>query len=184
MAVSDEIPDDVLFDYIRRAAIEFAKKSEILRRNIKLQLQNCVADYYPCVGDQEKIFRVKLLSIGGQCYEPIGDTCSWDICGYRYWFHPPHTLEIHPVPKEADCKEVIFTVISSPDEASTVVDKIIYDRYFEAIENYAIAKALLIPLSKSRHRQSDASAVASFRMAEFKKEVARAKIDIHRHYAV
>lgn len=184
MAVAEEIPDDMLFDYIRRGCIQFACDSGILRRNITLQLQDCVTDYYPCVGNQERIDRVRLLSIGGQCYEPVGDTCTWQLCGYRFWFHPPHTLEVHPAPKEADCREVILTVISAPDEASTQVDKLIHDRYFEAIENYAIAKALLIPLAQSKHRQSDGAAIMRYRMAEFKSAVTRAKIDIARHYAI
>lgn len=183
IATSEEIDDDVLYDMIRRGCIEFAKQTKILRRNVHFSLQDCVTDYYPCVGDQERIDAVRLLSIGGKCYHAIGDTCTWDIGGYRYWFAPPHTLEIHPPPKAVDCQPVILTVVAVPNEDSQRVDKIIHDRYFDAIENYAIAKLMMLPLPEEEKKQYASGELMLYRMNEFKKAVNRAKIDIARDYS-
>lgn len=183
IAVSEEIADPILYDFIRRGAIEFAKRTGVLKRNITLKLEDCVADYYPCVGDQERIDIVDMLSINGQCYQAIGDTCSWQVGGHKYWFHPPHTLEIHPAPKIEKINEVILTVKAVPSESSHSVDRLIYDRYFEAITHYAIAQAMLIPLSTEEKKKSVSGEVMVYRQNEFKKEVNRAKIDLARHYS-
>ncbi len=193
IAVSEEIPDDVLYDYIRRGCIEFAKRSTILRRNIHLQLQDCVGDYYPCLGEQERIHKVRMLAINGQCYEAIGDTCTWNIGGYKYWFAPPHTLEIHPAPKSpltplcrkggSGCGEVILTVVSVPREDSDSVDSVIHDRYFYAIESYAIAMASMLPLPTDEKKKQPHSSLFMYRMAEFNKAVTQAKIEIAQHYS-
>lgn len=183
IAVSEEIPDDVLYDFIRRGAIEFAKKTTILRRNIELQLQDCVGDYYPCLGEPERIDQVRLLSINDRCYEAIGDTCTWDVGGYRYWFAPPHTLEIHPVPRKADCSKVILTVVGVPREDSTEVDRLIYDRHFDAIEHYAVAKAMQLPLPDEEKRKRVSMELMAWRTREFNQAVNKAKIDIARHYS-
>ncbi len=174
--VAPEISDRVLVDYIRRACIEFAKRSHILARNIWIETQDCVADYYPCVGEDERIDEVRLLSVNGECYKSVGDTCSWDVGNSKFWFHPPNSLEIHPAPKAKN--EVLLTVVTVPTEDSLTVDKIIYDRYFEAIENYATAKAHLIP-----NKPATSGEAHSYRMNEFKKAINKAKIDIVENYS-
>ncbi len=184
IAVSEEISDDILYDYIRRACIEFAKRTTILRRNITLKLQDCVGDYYPCLGEQERIHKVRMLAINGICYKAIGDTCTWNVDGYKYWFAPPHTLEIHPAPKQYNKNsEVILTVIAVPREDSNSVDSIIYDRYFDAIENYAIAKAMMLPLPTDEKKKQPNQSAFAYRMTQFNKAIAQAKIDIAQHYS-
>lgn len=192
-----EIPDSILLDYIRRACIEFAQATKVLTRNITLEFESCVADYYPCLGDNERIDRVRLLSVNGQCYESVGNTCSWDVGDYKFWFHPPASLEIHPAPtrrNDGSCslgEEMIFTVVAVPTEDSSKVDRFIYDRYFEAIEHYAVAKSRLIPeKSDTKSSRSDQAAEFRFRMSEFnyhmdayKRSLNRAKIDYARNYS-
>lgn len=192
-----EIPDSILLDYIRRGCIEFAQASKMLVRNISLNLEPCVADYYPCLGDNERIDRVRLLSVNGGCYESVGDTCSWDVGSHKFWFHPPASLEIHPAPlknKNGSCnlgEQMIFTVVAVPTEDSDVVDKMIYDRHFEAIEHYAVAKTRLIP-EKSDNKASRAEQAADFRfktsefnyhMEAYRRALNRAKIDYARNYS-
>lgn len=180
-----EIPDSILLDYIRRGCIEFAKKSHILQRNIPILPEDCVADYYPCLGEEERIDIANFLSVNGDCYRPVGDTCSWQVGSYRYWFHPPSSLEIHPAPKKRNntsgCQvdiDIMLNVKAVPSETSSVVDKIIYDRHFEAIENYAVAKGHLVP-----GKPATSGEAHTYRMNEFKKEVNKAKIDIARNYS-
>lgn len=184
VSVSETISDDILYDLIRRACIEFAKQTTMLRRNIELKLQDCVGDYYPCLGEQERIDKLRLLAINGICYEAVGDTCTWDIDGYKYWFHPPHSLEVHPMPRQSDCAKVILTVSAVPAEDSTEVDRTIHDSYFEAIEHYAIAKAMLIPLSTKEKQKTVGGDVMVWRINDFKKAVNRAKIALARHYSL
>lgn len=171
-----DVPDTILLDFIRRACIEFATKSNILTRNIWIKTQDCVADYYPCLGEQERIDSVLLLSVNGRCYQSVGNTCSWNVGNSKFWFHPPNSLEIHPAPKS--CSEVLLTVIAVPTENSSKVDKLIHDRYFEAIENYAVGKAHLIPDMPATSGQAH-----TYRLNEFKKTVNKAKIDIVQNYS-
>lgn len=192
-----EIPDSILLDYIRRGCIEFARASKVLTRNVTVKLEPCVADYYPCVGEHERIDRVRLLSINGECYESVGDTCSWDVGSYKFWFHPPSSLEIHPAPlknKHGSCdlgEDMIFTVVAVPAEDSDVVDRFIYDRYFDAIEHYAVGKARMIPdKSDNKSSRTDQAAEFRFRAAEFnyhmdsyRKSLSQAKIDYARNYS-
>lgn len=176
------VPDDILLDYIRRACIEFARQSAILTRNVELLLQERVADYWPCLGDQERIDRVQLLSINGQCYTAVGDTCEWEFGGYRYWFHPPNSLEIHPAPKR--CGRLIFTVTATPSENSSQVDRLIYDRYQQAIVDHAVANAMMIPPRDDSDGYSPPSpGWAAELLRRFSIAVARAKIDAARNYS-
>lgn len=176
------IPDNILLDYIRRAAIEFAVQSKILTRNIELLLQDCVADYWPCLGPQERIMDVRLLSVGGECYEPVGHTCSWRVGNYNYWFHPPNSLEIHPAPKE--CSKVILTVTAAPSETSTHVDKFLYDNYFQAIAEHAAASASMVPpMDDSDNVQPRDGNLYQMRMRDFQVAVTRAKVQQARNFS-
>lgn len=195
--LSPEIPDSILLDYIRRGCIEFAKKSKVLMRNVNVNLEPCVADYYPCLGEHERIDRVRMLSVNGQCYASEGDTCTWGVGNYKFWFHPPVSLEIHPAPKRGSngsCslgEQMIFSVVAVPSEDSSYVDKFIHDRYFEAIEHYAVAKTRLIPNSSDdESSRTDRAAEVRFRMLEFNhhmdaynRSVNRAMIDYARNYS-
>lgn len=176
------VPDNILLDYVRRAAIEFAEKTKILRRNIELLTQENVGDYWPCLGAQERIARVRLLSVNGECYEPVGDTCTWNVGSARYWFHPPNSLEIHHAPNE--CSKIILTVDAIPAEDSTHVDKIIHDMYFDAILNHAAANGSLIPpMDDSDNVVPVNASIYQMRMTTFNKAVTKAKIDLRKHYS-
>lgn len=176
------VPDNILLDYVRRAAIEFAVKTKILTRNIELLTQENVGDYWPCLGAQERIDRVRLLSVNGDCYEPVGDTCTWQVGAARYWFHPPNSLEIHRAPTE--CSKVILTVEAVPEEDSTHVDKLIHDRYFDAILNHAAANASLVPpMDDSDNVAPLNPSVFQLRMRAFMNAVTRAKIDVRKNYS-
>lgn len=174
--LAPHIPDNILLDYIRRGCIEFARQSKILTRNITLLTQKNVADYWPCLGPNERIEWVRLLSVNGECFEPQRHSCSWGIGPSKYWFHPPSSLEIHPPPNE--CAKIIFTVDACPSEDSIEVDRLIHDRYFKAIEDYAVALASLIPPRDDSHNAVRASGdTYTLFMRGFNKSVTRAKID-------
>lgn len=180
--LAPHVADAILLDYIRAGCIEFARQSKILTRNIELETQCGVADYWPCLGEWERIERVRLLSVNGCCYQAVGDSCTWCVGEAKYWFHPPNSLEIHPAPKE--CAQVILTVVGVPDEASTRVDRLLHDRYFAPITSYAVAQALLVPLrdDSDKTTKPDKSAYP-LRMAEFSRGVARAKVDAAQHFS-
>lgn len=176
------IPDNIILDYVRRAVIEFAEKTKILTRNVELIIQENVGDYWPCLGAQERISRVKLLSVNGHCYKPVGHTCSWQVGSHRYWFHPPNSLEIHPAPKE--CVKVLLTVDAVPSEDSTHVDRLIKDRHFDAILNHAVAYASLVPpMDDSDNVVPLNSSIFQVRMKLFNDAVTRSKIDQRKNYS-
>ena len=176
------VPDNILLDYIRRAAIEFATRTAILTRNISLDIQDGVADYWPCLGGEERIERVRLLSIGGHCYRPVGHTCSWELSCGHFWFHPPNSLEIHPPPRE--CATVILTVDAVPSETSSQCDHLLHDRYFEAIAAYAAAQAALIPpMDDSDNIIPQNAGLYQMHMGRFNAGVNRAKVDQAKHFS-
>lgn len=137
------VVDAVLYDFIRRACIEFVKKTRILTRNIHLETQDNVADYYPCLGEKEHILGIRWLSVNNDRYKSLDNPYQWYACGHSFWFYPPNSLEISPAPKQKH--NVVLMVDACPKEDSQEVDKILYDHYFEAILHYAASQAVLIP---------------------------------------
>lgn len=181
--LAPEVPDSILLDFIRRGCIEFAIRSKCLTRDIHIEPQDCVADYYPCLGEQERIDIVHHLGVDGYCYTSVGDTCNWDVGDSKFWFHPPNTLEIHPAPKSDSklCKgdtQVILNVVAIPSEDSDQVDKFIKDRYFQAIVHFAVGEAHLIP-----NMPATSGEAHTYRLNEFKKYINRAKIDLAQRYS-
>lgn len=176
------VVDSVLYDLVRRACIEFAKKTRLLTRHVCLELQDNVADYYPCLGEQEHILGVRLLSVNGNTYHALGHTPEWETCAYRFWFHPPDSLEIHPAPKARD--KLALTVDACPRESSEQVDKLFYDHFFEGIMHYAVAQALLIPAPSDAPRPEPVNMSAySLYMQSFTQAVQRAKLEQSRYFS-
>lgn len=179
--LAPHLPDNILLDYIRRAVIEFAKQSHILQRSIILELQSCVADYYPCLGEEERIATVHLFCIDGDCYKAQGNAC--EIGGHRYWFMPPQSLLINPAPTKTG-KQLALVVDAVPSENSQQCDRIIYDRHFQAIEAYAAAQAALVPPDMDTPKSyMPRPELYPLRMEIFRQAISRAKIDIVRHYS-
>lgn len=177
------IPDGVLLDYIRRGVIEFATRTKVLTRIIELDLEKCVADYWPCLGEDERIDRVLQLAVNGECYEAVGHTCTWDLPAGHFWFHPPNSLEIHGLQK--DCMQASLVVQAVPTETSENVDRLIHDRYFDAVMQYATAQASLIPPPADAEDVIKPNpSIYQERMRLFNIAVQRAKIDVARHFAV
>lgn len=181
--VNPTVPDNILLDYIREAAIEFASRTHILTRDVTIKTQKCVADYWPCLGQDEIIRRVKMVSVDGECYDAVGNTCSWELESGTFWFYPPNSLEVPGDLKEGT--EVRLTVSAIPSQTSSYVDKIIYDNYFTAITDYAAAKAQLVPISKDDIDEygSTHSSVYQLRMDNFNRAVKRAKTDVSKNFS-
>lgn len=182
------VADNILLDYIRRACIEFARESRILTRDIEIEPQACIADYYPCLGCEERIDRVRQLSVGGDCYTATGHQCDWRVGRYHYWFHPPNSLVIDPAPgthkSDKQCRKIVLTVDAVPREDSQQVDRLIHQRHYNAIVDYAAAHAGLVPPdADSAKAAMPVNETYPQRMANFRREIQRAKIDQVRHFS-
>lgn len=175
MAAPD-VPDNILLDAVRRGAIEFCKQSHFLLRQVQLPLQDCVGDFYLCLGEEERLDGIRVLSVNGQCYRPVGERCDLAGLDAVYWYYPPATLEIHPAPRA--CDQVTLLVEAVPKEDSSYVDRLIYDRYFEAPEYYALARVAMMPYGKLYSPE-----VERLRKRQFRMVVNQAKIDQCEHFA-
>ena len=179
--LAPHVPDNILLDYIRAACIEFARQSRILKRDIHIETQDCVADYWPCLGVDEVIQIVDSLNVAGECYASTGSDCQWEVGGSTFWFHPPNSLEISPAPKRNP--HVVLSVTAVPSQQSEQVDEMIHERYFEAITDHAVANALLVPPAPdSDPRLRPLTETVQYRLSNFQKAVRRAKVDLARDY--
>ncbi|MDP8098433.1 hypothetical protein [Pasteurella atlantica] len=57
-------------------------------------------------------------------------------------------------------------------------------RYFQAIESYAIAQAMMLPLPKDEKIKAPNQSLIHYRMDVFNKAITEAKIDIARNYSL
>lgn len=176
------LPDNILLDLIRAACIEFAQKSKILKRDIVMETQACVPDYWPCLGVDEVIQQVDCLTYDGECMPSEGGCCEWHTAGHGFWFSPPNCLDIDPSPK--DGHTIVLSVTAAPSSGSSQVDRIIFERHHEAITGHAVANAMLIPAAPDSGMEVKSSpGIVAYHLDKFKTEINRAKIEQVEHYS-
>lgn len=138
-------PEPLIDDAVRMAAIEFCKRTHILRERIAF---NTVAtqDYVtltPAGGDVARVYRVM---IDDTILEPTR-RADFDEDGdpgqpLEYYVEPPNTLRLYPVPDAVYA--VVAHVSVNPDRDATTLDDVLYSNWRDVIAAGARSKLMLM----------------------------------------
>lgn len=138
-----EVPNDMLASYVRSAAIEFAKRTNILERDICIQLLPCVRDYI--IEPPDCMDLVGLIEIeGGKCwcgYEIVSYIGQYD-CVRSVEFKDPHYIIFSPAPTEMRTVTITCSVVPTYDTCD--LDAKLVRQYREEILHGARARLYAI----------------------------------------
>lgn len=144
-------------DYIRKAAIDFARRTMLIRRRWYANVQECVTDYYLKSHAEEEVLGVAWVKVDGvtawhqnQC-SPVHDCviqCQRATAA-RFEFRHPDYVSVRAVDDRnpicpAASIEAEFFVVPSRDACS--IDRAFYTLYEDALEWRA--KSVLYAMAK------------------------------------
>lgn len=123
-------------DYIRKAAIDFCTKTQIIRRTVEIELISCADEY---LLDLEECDRV--VSIQEACgYEVLSkEPCTGPNCsGHYVWYVSPNSLKVSPTPVVSGDKLRVVVAVA-PKQDCCELDELLYQNYREAIIDKALS---------------------------------------------
>lgn len=100
-----ELPDDIIMNYVRNAAIKFAEQTHILQREVVVCLQPCVPNYILEAPDCTRIVAISgICRSQDGCCGPTerltGRPCRISCFGTYAWWEKPNELWFNPAPTE------------------------------------------------------------------------------------
>lgn len=140
------VPTDVAEHSIRQAAIEFARVTLSLQRDLYVDMQAGVWDYRLDVPDDYTLHAVRSVQVEGCCLgartRPPCGPCDM-LLGEFYFEKPCSLLVGRTVP--CDTQEALLArVVVIPGQQSCGIDKWVYDTWAEDIGNGALSRLLLM----------------------------------------
>ena len=132
----DGIEQPMAEDYVRKAAIDFCTKTQIIRRKLDIELIACADEYLMDLEDCDRV-----VSIQEACgYEVLSkEPCAMPVCsGHHIWYVSPNSLKVSPTPVESGNKlRVVVSV--APTQDCCELDAVLYQNYREAIIDKALS---------------------------------------------
>lgn len=177
--VAKGVPDDVALEYIRQAAQTLARDSRLLQRELRLDVQAGVRDYYLDNGDFEQVHYVDDVQLGKRkdCNRPYRHRAMPFYTCNEFTFEPNDKIILSKTPK-ADAENQLFVrYFAIPTQNACEVDKLLYDRYHDVVVNGALADLLLM----RQYAFADPQ-MAMLYDTKFKQGIAKAKIDTMQHF--
>lgn len=142
-----ELPDDIIMNYVRSAAIEFAERTHVLQRELTICLQPCVGNYILESPDCTRIVALSGICRSCDCGGPVTRLTSapcWVSCfGLHAWWERPGTIWFQPAPTQPD--EATVRVSVAPTVDACEVDAVLLTDHKEAIQAGARARIYNIP---------------------------------------
>ena len=142
-----ELPADIIMNYVRSAAIEFAERTHVLQREITICLQPCVGNYILDAPDCTRIVAVSGICRGGTCRSQVtrltSSPCFVAGFGSSAWWERPDIIWFHPAPSLPS--EAVVRVSVAPAVDACEVDAILFNEHKEAIQAGARARIYNIP---------------------------------------
>ena len=168
-------PDEIIADAFRRATIEFAERTGVLRQTVCIDAQECVEHYCLEFDDCYTIKAVNRVCVFGREYSTLR---CWEHCPPQcsYYYEHPCDLYIHPAPNCDQSDAIEVDVVLLPGQDSCFVDRIIYEEYAEDLAYGALSRLLLIPDTNWYDPRS-----AGLYDNKFRRSIARAKSTVARN---
>lgn len=169
-----ELPEEMAMYHVRKAVIEFARRSLVLRRKVDIHTYNCVDNYILEAPDCSEVLAIhNICNVTGTCCgKPVRLThapCGLPSCGVSVWREEPNIVWISPG-RDGACYRVEISVAPTRDVCE--VDKILYDKYFENI--LVGAKMYLYGIARRPWSSQD---LANAARLEFDRKIATAMLD-------
>lgn len=182
--VAKGVPDDVALEYIRQAAHTLARDSRLLKRELRLDVQAGVRDYYIQAGENEQVHLIHSVGYHNTHSQRIcgcgGESCFVALKQCRsnhFSFELPDKIILAKSPKEDGESELIVNYFAMPTQNCCEVDSLIYDRYHDVVVNGALSWLLVM-----RHYEFADPNMAMMYNKEFRRGVTQAKIDTMREF--
>lgn len=175
--IAKGVPDDVALEYLRQSAQTLARDSLLLKREIRLDVQAGVRDYYLENGDNEQVHYVDDVQFGKRksCCSTFTPKRSYACDDFS--FEPNDKIILRKAPK-ADAENQLFVrYFAIPTQNACQVDKLLYDRYHDVVVNGALADLLLM----RQYAFADPQ-MAMLYEKRFKQGIAQAKIDVAQQF--
>lgn len=176
--IAKGVPDDVALEYLRQACQTLARDSLLLQRDLYLDVQAQVRDYYLEAGDFEQVHYVRYVRLGKEQRPCIAASQRMARCECRdFVFEPNDKIILTKTPK-ADAENQLFVrYFAIPTQNACDVDKLLYDRYHDVVVNGALAQLLLM----RQYAFADPQ-MAMLYEKRFKQGIAQAKIDVAQQF--
>lgn len=189
-------PENSIVQAITETVFDFTKKSRLLERRAVIKTQREVLDYYIEPLADEQINLIKSICVDGICIEFANGRCCDDRCaayyqqffgcsdiGYMpmmgtYAFEPPNKIVLTEPPVTDDLKIIVKYYAMSTQTACNV-DKLVFDRYLDAIVSGAQARLLTLPAWEWTAPSFGLNAERKYQM-----KLAEAALDVTRGFAV
>lgn len=140
-------PDVLMAHTARLAAIEFARDTGIITRDIFISTQAGVQDYPLEIDDCYSVVLIRAVCVDCKPLKIIRDSSCTSQClrGYRYV--APRDLYIYPAPDSDGCDNIRVTATVIPGQDSCEVDPILYNEFAELIGEAAVARLLMMKMA-------------------------------------
>lgn len=132
----DGIEQAMAEDFIRKAAIDFCVKTQIIRRKTYIDLIECAEEYILDIDDCERV--VSIQKVCGYTVLRSAPCGSLNCHSPVIWFVSPNNVVLHPVPTESGGR-VLLEVAVAPKQDCCELDILLYENYREAIIDRALA---------------------------------------------
>lgn len=139
---SGGLPQDAAISFIRNAAIQFADKTSLLKRKIKVDLQCGLSEYPLDIPSCETITGVSYARYGNHEIQDCG--CSWNW-GNVYFEFDDDVLKIHPAPTKDVFDGLEVEVIVTPSRDACELDAQFYYKWHDAIIDGALSEIHSMP---------------------------------------
>ncbi|WP_439242463.1 hypothetical protein [Lonepinella sp. BR2474] len=178
--IAKGVPDDVALEYLRQSAQTLAQDSRLLKRELHLDVQAGVRDYYLEQGDNEQVHYVQSVTFG-KCGEKQHclDKCHLPAmrCDDRFVFEPNDKIILKNTPKTDGENQLWVRYFATPSQTACEVDKLLFDRYHDVVVNGALSNLLYM----RQYDFADAQLAVLYEQ-RFKQGIAKAKIDVMEHF--
>jgi hypothetical protein len=170
MAAARGLPETMAIAYIRQACIEFCRRSNAVRRHVRLDQQRHVVDYPIWPDDSEQVVRVTEVRVGTSTYRARRDHLEFAHWGVRYTVRDGLVhLSARPQKDVPDAIDIRFVV--APTQTACEVDSILYHDWQNAIEDGALARIYQLPGYEFTEPR-----LATSRGTSFDERIARARV--------
>ncbi|WP_439291466.1 phage adaptor protein [Lonepinella koalarum] len=181
--IAKGVPDDVALEYLRQSAQIFCQQSRLLKRELRLDVQVGVRDYYLEQGDNEQVHVVQSVHLGNRgekcrCFFEHFHSPRHGFCHKHFTFEPNDKIILSKPPKFDGENQLQVHYFAQPTQTACDVDKLLFDRYHDVVVNGALSQLLFM-------RQYDFAdpQLAVVYEQRFKQGIAQGKIDVQSHFA-
>lgn len=180
--VAKGVPDDVALEYLRKAAFQLARDSLLLKRELRLDVQAGVQDYYLTNGENEQVHFIHSVQYGkGRAWS----SCQSHACfvplkhcrSTAFRFEVPDKVILTQAPKADGDAQLRVCYFATPTQNACEVDKLLFDRYHDVVVDGALSWLLVM-------RQYDFAdpQMAVFYGRQFRQGITQAKIEVMREF--